>query len=68
MNDSFATKSNKFSKTLSTRQSTKQKIFNYFNVFVFKRQHLKFSNERKIIEHKNKIVQTIIVLLTHDET
>ena len=57
----FCQKSNSF-----TRNSTRQKISNYFNVFVFKRKRFDFVDKKKIIEHRIKITRAITILLIHD--
>ena len=49
-----------------TRKSTRQKILNYFNVFVFKRKRFDFVDKKKIIEHRVKIIRAMTTLLIHD--
>ena len=57
----FRQKSNSF-----TRKSTRQKISNYFNVFVLKRKRFDFVDEKKIIKYRINITRAITMLLIHD--
>ena len=53
ISDDFSSKKQLFRQESNsfTRKSTRQKVSNYFNVFVFKRKHFDFVDEKKIIEH-----------------
>ena len=68
INNNFNSKKQFFRQknNLFIRKSIRQKISNYFNVFVFKRKHFDFVDEKKIIEHRIKITRTITILLIHD--
>ena len=68
INNNFNSKKQFFRQknNLFTRKSTRQKISNYFNVFVFKRKRFNFVDEKKIIEHRIKITRTITILLIYD--
>ena len=68
INDDFSSKKQFFRQksNLFTRKSTRQKISNYFNVFVFKRKHFDFVDEKKIIKHRIKITRTMTILLIYD--
>ena len=46
------------------RQSTRQKIAYYFNVFVLKRKRFELIDEKKIVEYRNKISRAMTTLLS----
>ena len=68
INDNFNSKKQPFRQKNNsfTRKSIRQKISNYFNMFVFKRKRFDFVDEKKIIEHRIKITRTMTILLIHD--
>ena len=49
------------------KQSARQKISNYLNVFVSKRKRSNFVDDENVIEHRIKIMRAMTALLIHDE-
>ena len=54
-------------KTSLQKQSARQKISNYLNVFVSKRKRSNLVDDENVIEYRVKIMRAMTTLLTHDK-
>ena len=67
-NESFTSKQNSSAENQSIRQFVKQRIFNYFNVFISKRTRFEFSNDENVSKHRNEMFRAMIALLIHEKS